>query len=346
MTVTFCRDEAPGETRLCMLDGQGRPFRIEISRESERSHKLRLGDRWWVRAVGRMPGSPDWFVETDSGERAVLSPGKAHVTEGLLLPAVVVADSFADKGARLRLDGAGGPTPENPGLREQGGAGPFLDGVGHSEPVSGLAARTAIDAAIEEGLSRILPLAGGGDIAIEAARALTAIDIDRGSNPATSLNLNKLAAQEAARQIGLRGLGGVVVVDFVSMDDGQDRVRLVDSFRSALSAFGVVYSSVGNLSTAGLCEVVLPRGRRPLVDALAASEDEREALDALRAIETAGWMDPGKRIRARIGAGAERWLGRKIVDWERLLASSIGQRWIIEAGVEPRGQSPEVWAER
>lgn len=349
--AVLCIDEAVGETRRCLVDGKDRPFRLEIDRASERGKRVKLGERRWVRAVARMAGENDWFAASDGDDGGVLQlPAKHRITEGQLIPVVVAAEAFADKGPRYRLDkdlaGLEAQKPANPALHAAPVDDPFLSGIELTSRKTGQEARDVIDDAIEEGLQTVVPIPSGGDLAIEPTRALTAIDVDTGGAAAKSVpDFNKLAAREAARQIGLRGAAGLVVVDFVSMPLRDDRARVVDSFRSALVEWGVEFAGVSAVSMAGLCEAIIVRKLRPLADAIRAPGGEREALDALRAIETAAMSAPGKRIRARIGAASEAWLASGAVDWEPALAGRIGRRWIIEPGVAPRGPRPEVWAE-
>jgi cation transport ATPase len=97
------------------------------------------------------------------------------------------------------------------------------------------------------------------------------------------------------------------------------------------------------LSPLGLCEAAIARRARPLADALAAQRDEREALDALREIESVGVSARAGRIHARISTGARDWLERGVIDWQPALADRIGARWTFEA-VGGRAGLPEVWS--
>jgi hypothetical protein len=84
-------------------------------------------------------------------------------------------------------------------------------------------------------------------------------------------------------------------------------------------------------------------------DALAApTAAEREALDALREIETAGRAARAARIHARISAAAAQWLELDAIGWKAQLADRIGARWAIEAEARapsPQGPGkPQVWS--
>jgi len=84
-----------------------------------------------------------------------------------------------------------------------------------------------------------VPVGSGATIVVHETEALTAIDVnsgrlDRGSLERTAFECNLLAADEIARQIRLRDLGGIVVVDFIDMQDAANRRELETRFRAAL----------------------------------------------------------------------------------------------------------------
>lgn len=87
---------------------------------------------------------------------------------------------------------------------------------------------------------RVVPLSGGGSLAIDEAEALTAIDVNSGSHVSkkglddTALQVNLGAVDEIARQLRLRDLGGVIAVDFIDMEKTRDRVRVLNTLEAAL----------------------------------------------------------------------------------------------------------------
>ncbi len=95
--------------------------------------------------------------------------------------------------------------------------------------------RFNIDRQIEQTFRRRVPLACGGEIVIHETEALTAIDVNTGNykvreNETKSyiFNLNCEAAKEIVRQLKLRNIGGLIVVDFIDMKSKGDRSRLYD----------------------------------------------------------------------------------------------------------------------
>jgi ribonuclease E/ribonuclease G len=91
-----------------------------------------------------------------------------------------------------------------------------------------------IEAQLEQALDPLVPLDGGGSLSIEATRALTAVDVDSGRAAPLAANLE--AAEEIARQLRLRNLGGAVVVDFVTLKSGAERDQVLGRLAVALAA--------------------------------------------------------------------------------------------------------------
>jgi len=89
--------------------------------------------------------------------------------------------------------------------------------------------RFNIERQIEQTFMRRVPLPSGGEIVIDETEALTAIDVNTGSHKGSKdgkdfiLQANLEAASEAARQIRLRNIGGLVIIDFIDMKKPRDR---------------------------------------------------------------------------------------------------------------------------
>ncbi len=97
-----------------------------------------------------------------------------------------------------------------------------------------------IEKQIDEMTERVVRLPSGGEIVIDQTEALTAIDVNTGrftgggSYEDTVFKVNLEAAEEAARQIRLRDIGGLIVVDFIDMKDASRISRVEQTFRDAL----------------------------------------------------------------------------------------------------------------
>ncbi len=70
-------------------------------------------------------------------------------------------------------------------------------------------------------------LEGGGNIIIQGTAALIAIDVNRGADKNSNLTINLEAATEAIRQIRIRNLGGIIMIDFIRMKDDKERKHLL-----------------------------------------------------------------------------------------------------------------------
>ncbi|MEM9540696.1 MAG: Rne/Rng family ribonuclease [Cyanobacteria bacterium P01_E01_bin.42] len=121
-----------------------------------------------------------------------------------------------------------------------------------------------VNAAILEALKPRVDLPSGGYVIIEPTEALTVIDVNSGSftRSATAretvLWTNNEAATEIARQLRLRNIGGVIVVDFIDMDSRRDQMALLETFHDALSG-DKARPQIAQLSELGLVELTRKR---------------------------------------------------------------------------------------
>lgn len=350
MKATLCIDDAVGEYRRALLDSDGKPFRLEVERWSERGARAKLDQIRWGRAKARTPGNRGWFVDFGGDVDGFLET-RAVIVEGALIPLRVKSEAWSDKGPVLSMADmpANVARPGKPGLQAEPAEDPFLIGLEVVNTLSGAVARENIDAAIEEANQRIVPLPGGGDIAVDNTRGLTAIDVDSGGRTGDvdpeifAVNLNLAAATESARQLSLRGIGGLVAIDFVGMQQSRNRRSVVDAFRKTLAGYLRRASEVLDMSQLGVCEAAIARRARPIAAAMNVPTAEREALDALRLLETAGWNARGARLHASLSADAASWLQANAHAWSEPLASRLGARWTIESQQRSPGQ-PKVWS--
>ena len=113
----------------------------------------------------------------------------------------------------------------------------------------------------------------GAYLVIQQTEALAVIDVNTGKFSGhkqmqdTFLKINLEAAKEIARQIRLRNLSGIIIVDFIDMERSQDRQMLMDSFHHALKQDPVKTSLVG-ISKLNLVELTRKKIRRPLGEQL------------------------------------------------------------------------------
>jgi len=128
-----------------------------------------------------------------------------------------------------------------------------------------------INAAIRQALRPRVDLPSGGYIIIEPTEALTVIDVNSGSftQSATSretvLWTNCEAATEIARQLRLRNIAGVIVVDFIDMESRRDQLQVLEHFNKALRA-DKARPQVAQLSELGLVELTRKRQGQSLYE--------------------------------------------------------------------------------
>lgn len=121
-----------------------------------------------------------------------------------------------------------------------------------------------VNAAIREALKPRVDLPSGGYIIIEPTEALTVVDVNSGSftRSATAretvLWTNCEAATEIARQLKLRNLAGVIIVDFIDMDSRRDQLQVLEHFNKALKA-DKARPQIAQLSELGLVELTRKR---------------------------------------------------------------------------------------
>jgi len=121
-----------------------------------------------------------------------------------------------------------------------------------------------INAAIREALKPRVDLPSGGYVIIEPTEALTVIDVNSGSftRSATAretvLWTNCEAATEIARQLRLRNIAGVIVVDFIDMESRRDQLQVLEHFNKALKA-DKARPQIAQLTELGLVELTRKR---------------------------------------------------------------------------------------
>jgi ribonuclease G len=120
---------------------------------------------------------------------------------------------------------------------------------------------------IAAALEQTVTLPCGGNLLIEPVRTLTAIDVNsatatrKAGMELTALTVNLDAAREVPRQLALRNLGGISVVDFIDLENRNKREQVMEALRAA-AAIDPAIEWVGNMSRLGLVEI-LRRRRGP-----------------------------------------------------------------------------------
>ena len=133
----------------------------------------------------------------------------------------------------------------------------------HGEPAE-ILEHFKVNAAIRDALKPRVDLPSGGYIIIEPTEALTVIDVNSGSFTRsanareTVLWTNCEAATEIARQLKLRNIGGVVIVDFIDMDSRRDQLQLLEHFTQAVRD-DAARPQIAQITELGLVELTRKR---------------------------------------------------------------------------------------
>ena len=141
----------------------------------------------------------------------------------------------------------------------------------HKDQEKSLFAEHNIENQINDLFSLTVKLQSGGSIVINTTEALVAIDVNSGRNTSernienTALKTNLEAAYEIARQLRLRDLGGLVVIDFIDMDDYRNNFKVEKAIKSSLYR-DRARIQVGRISMFGLLELSRQRLRSSLID--------------------------------------------------------------------------------
>ena len=174
--------------------------------------------------------------------------------------------------------------------------------------------RFQIESQIETAYQHEVKLPSGGSIVIDQTEALISIDINssrstRGSDiEDTALNTNLEAADEIARQLRLRDVGGLIVIDFIDMGPTRNQREVENRMRDALKDDRARVQT-GRISRFGLLEMSRQRLRPSLGETSAIvcprcngqgtiRADKSLALSVMRLIEETTIREPGAHIRA------------------------------------------------
>ena len=125
--------------------------------------------------------------------------------------------------------------------------------------------------AIEKALREKVWLRNGGYLVIQPTEALTVIDVNsgksagKGKNEEGILKINLEAAREAARQIRLRNLSGIIIIDFINLESEENVGLLLKEFRMRLAG-DPIQTTLVDITPLNLVEVTRKKVHRPLYE--------------------------------------------------------------------------------
>ena len=191
-----------------------------------------------------------------------------------------------------------------------------------------------------------LQLKSGGYLVINPTEALVAIDVNSGratkerTIEETALRTNLEAAEEIARQLRLRDLAGLIVIDFIDMDENRNQRAVERKLKEAMRS-DRARIRMGRISPFGLMELSRQRLRPSLVEASmerctscggtgVRRSVESSAVHALRAIEEEGLQGRSAEIMLRVPAA----VGLYILNRKRRMLEDIEQRYEFAVSFE------------
>lgn len=169
---------------------------------------------------------------------------------------------------------------------------------------------------IENSLSPLVQLKSGGYLVIHPTEALVSVDVNSGRSTKernverTALKTNIEAAEEVARQMRLRDLAGLIVIDFIDMDENKNNRSVERKMKDALSQDRARIQT-SRISQFGLMEISRQRRRRSLLEGSTTPcphctgvgrkrTVESSALAAIRAVEETAARGEAQRIRLKV----------------------------------------------
>ncbi|MET0380014.1 MAG: ribonuclease E [Spongiibacteraceae bacterium] len=207
--------------------------------------------------------------------------------------------------------------------------------------------RYQIESQIETAYQRVVELPSGGSIVIDPTEAMVAIDINsaratKGEDiEETALQTNLEAADEVARQLRLRDMGGLIVIDFIDMSAPKNQREVENRMRDALKA-DRARVQLGRISRFGLLEMSRQRLRPSLEESNASvcprcsgqgtiRDTKSLALSIMRLVEEAANKDRTAEIRAIVPVDVASFL----LNEKRAMIGSIETRTKVRVVIVP-----------
>ncbi|WP_162906594.1 ribonuclease E/G [Algihabitans albus] len=364
----------PGELRAARLAKDGRLRDYLVQREGDGGASV--GDIWVARVL-RLQKNLGAFVALGEARPALLdwADCPAGLNEGATVTVRVTRLAQAGKGARVKPAEPPSPLPQIPvpPHRIARGDDPLtLLGQDIDEILCDDSDRLAelrrvlpegvtvrlrgprpplfdadLEAEIAELLAREVPLSTGGRLLIEPVETLTAIDVDSGGagGAGGALDTNLAAAGEIARQVRLRGLSGLIVVDFLEMGARSLRDRLHRTLKTAFAG-DPVETSVFPPLPSGLVEIARQRRRPALHEVLCRPTGWRisPATEAYEALRKALTHPPAAQLTLTLPAAAIAELQGPLTDARQAVEARLGAALILRPSDPASGEASEIFA--
>ena len=221
--------------------------------------------------------------------------------------------------------------------------------------------RYGVEEKVQKALDRRVWLRSGGYIIIERTEALTAIDVNTGrfvgkrNQEETILRTNMDAVHEVVRQLRLRNVGGIIIIDFIDMEKEANRKKVYDALKEALKK-DKARTNILKISELGLVEMTRQRTRESLENQLLSPCPHCEgrgrvksavtvAYEVLRAIKKQqAAIEDGKNIVVRLHPDVANFLYDEKNNSLENLEREINRRVVIKVSQELPHQQYEIIA--
>lgn len=215
----------------------------------------------------------DYLTKTWAHIRAKSTtvPERSLIFKDLNLPMRVLRDVLCANTEAVRVDSS--ETYQNLVEFANLYAVTALDKLVHYQGLRPLFELYNIEQEIEKAMSRKVELKSGGYLIFDQTEALTTVDVNTGSFVSgknlsdTIFKTNLEAAQTIARQLRLRNLGGIIIIDFIDMDEDAQRVTVLEELQKAV-ARDRARTGVNGFTPLGLVEMTRKRTRESLAHIL------------------------------------------------------------------------------
>lgn len=321
-------ENAVGETRAAIYEGRRM---VELYVDRPWLTTPRTGDVYIGRVTSVDASVAGAWVDIGVDQVPALLPFAAQrempkLAEGQAVEVSVLRSQIGSKGATLRFLSE---SEAKPGLVVKLSLKERL-----LERFPGLTFDEASVNAVDAACETTLALPGGGSITIEQTQALLAIDIDKGAAISAAAAANE-AAKLTASQLRLRGLGGLVIVDFPNLRQPKQRKTLERTFEDACGADPNV-TKFNALSRFGVIEMTRSKPDFSLDEVLNTKLGEptvtTQAIRALRRLTREAAVSAGAKLELIVTPEIENWLNKAPFDWHAEITDRIGARFKLVLG--------------
>lgn len=320
-----CRIErAIGETRACVYHKR-QAMELYVRRWSE--EKLpRVGEVFSgrVRAIDNqlMAAFVDLGIKNEAQGllRFTLSPDAPRLLEGQMVRVEILREAEANKGPLIKFIELSDATDI---IKEKS--------VSLEDMIKARFADIRFEDGVVQGVDWAwepeVALKSGGNIFIEHTRAGTMVDVDTGAGPKVKTGVE--AARQIVRQVRLRGIGGLILIDFPNFRKNKDRQdvwkTLEDGFKNDPNPV-----KLAPFSRFGTVEIVRTRHGKSIAQTLMVGgqfTSETTAITGLRRLMTEASVHNGAKLVLALPEHAYEWLEAGHIDWKLAVADKIGARF-------------------